>query len=162
MGERGPVAEPLAQGALVGLTLRHGRAHVTRAVLEGTAIQIRRLLEANAGLPRTGGAGAGGPACGAVCGGGARSPLWMQILADVTGLPLRAPAEVEAGALGAAILAAAAVQGADPGVVQAQMVRPGATYAPHPPAVAEYQPVYDRYCQLDDLLLPWFRGDHAP
>ena len=179
MGERGPVAEPLAQGALVGLTLRHGRAHVARAGLEGTAIQIRRLLEASAGLtppaappapsvslsPTALGYGTatlqaaeGAVTRGVVCGGGARSALWMQVLADVTGLDLRAPAEVEAGALGAAILAAAAAGVSSVGDAQARMVNAGATYTPHPDAVRAYAAVYHRYVSLDNLLMPWFRS----
>jgi hypothetical protein len=41
--------------------------------------------------------------------------------------------------------------------VQARMVRLGATYTPRPEVVAQYEPVYRRYCQLDTLLMPWFR-----
>jgi xylulokinase len=152
MGERGPEAEPLAEGALVGLTLRHGRGHVVRAVLEGTAMQIRRLLEASAGL-----GGDEPPIGGLACGGGAHSALWMQILCDVAELPLRTPAVVEAGVLGAAMLAGAVAEGTDLAAVQGRMVRPGATYTPRPEAVAAYEPVYRRYCQLDRLLMPWFR-----
>jgi xylulokinase len=149
MGERGPQADPLARGALVGLTLRHGRPQVVRAVLEGTVFQIRRLLEA-----RLGGAP---PAGGLVCGGGARSALWLQILADVTRLPLRAPAVVEAGALGAAILGGAAAGVLSMETAQAQMVRTGARYVPDPERAARYETLYTRYCRLDDLLAPWFR-----
>jgi sugar (pentulose or hexulose) kinase len=99
MGERGPESDPLARGALVGLTLRHGRGHVTRAVMEGTAFQLRRVVEARVQEGR-----AVAPMGGVACGGAARSPLWIQALADVLRLPLRVPFIVEAAALGAAIL----------------------------------------------------------
>lgn len=153
MGERGPQADPLARGALVGLTLRHGRPHVVRAVLEGTTFQIRRLLEARADRAI--------PIGGVVCGGAARSVLWMQILADVTGLPLRAPAVVEAGTLGAAILGgvAAGLLSLETGL--ARMVRDGSRYAPRAAASARYDALYAHYCRLDDLLAPWFRAEGA-
>ena len=166
MGERGPYEEPHARGGFVGLTLRHGRGHLARAILEGTAFQIRRVLDAglagrtrrwsdtaqapDAPLPR--------PTGGVACGGGARSALWMEILTAVTGIELRVPVVVEAGALGVAMLAGAAAGIVDLDVARDHMVRPGATHAPEPPLVKTYDALYRRYCQLDDLLLPWFRG----
>ncbi|MGH2371005.1 MAG: xylulokinase, partial [Chloroflexota bacterium] len=171
-GERGPQADPLARGALVGLTLRHGRGHVVRAVLEGTVFQIRRLLEARAGgaagrgttgesSAAQGGAAQGGamPTAGLVCGGAARSALWMQVLADVTTLPLRAPAVVEAGTLGASILGGVAAGLFSLEAAQARMVRPARTFVPDAPAAAQYEQLYARYCRLDDLLAPWFREE---
>ena len=76
MGERGPRPDPLARGALVGLTLLHGRGHVVRAVLEGTAFQIRRLLEERLGearlregtAPRCGAPWSAGAGPAATCG----------------------------------------------------------------------------------------------
>jgi xylulokinase len=151
MGERGPVADPLARGALVGLTLCHGRAHVARAVIEGTVYQIRRLIEARA---------RGAPPPGVVaCGGAARSAFWMQMLADVTRLPLRVPEVVEAAALGAAILGGAAAGLLSVDEAQPRMVHSGAAYRPDPQRGAQYDAAYDRYCRLDDLLAPWFREE---
>ena len=153
MGERGPVPDPLARGALAGLTLRHGQGHIARAVLEGTAFHLRRLIEGRFG---------DSPPAGAIaCGGAARSALWMQILADVTRLPLRVPAVVEAAALGAAILggvAAGALDEGDEAGAGERMVRSGTSYAPHPEGAERYEALYERYRSLDDLLAPWFRA----
>jgi xylulokinase len=156
MGERGPRPDPLARGALVGLTLLHGRGHVVRAVLEGTAFQIRRLLEERLSEGR------GGALRGAVvCGGGARSVLWVRLLADITALPLRVPAVVEAGVLGAAILGgvAAGVHTLEEG--RAKMVGPARPVVPDPLAAARYGPLFERYRDLDDLLTPWFHRQEA-
>jgi len=163
MGERGPQPDPLARGGLIGLTLRHGQAHLARATLEGTAFHLRRLLEARisshwpADDPTAGGPSTGGPIRGAACGGVARSPFWMQLLADVTGLTLRVPAVVEAGVLGAAMLGGMAVGLLSPDGAVAQMVRPGRIYEPVADLAAQYEGLYARYCRLDDLLGPWFR-----
>lgn len=149
MGERGPRPDALARGALVGLTLRHGRPQVVRAVLEGTAFHLRRLL-----AERLGGHAL---AAGVACGGVARSTLWMQVLADISGLPLRVPAVVEAGALGAAMLGGAAAGLLDLATAPARMVRLAHTYRPDPAAAARYDQHFALYARLDDLLAPWFR-----
>lgn len=98
-GERTPHPDPLARAAWVGLTLRHTRAHMTRAVLEGVAFGIKdsfTLLQ-NAGL---------GPINQVrISGGGAKSPLWRQILADVLGVELVNVSTTEGAAFGAALLA---------------------------------------------------------
>jgi xylulokinase len=97
IGERSPHWNPLARGVFVGLTLAHGRAEMTRAVLEGVALNLKTILDAF--LEQ----GAEIRAMRLI-GGGARSALWRQILADVYGLPLLRPALLtEATALGAAI-----------------------------------------------------------
>jgi xylulokinase len=149
MGERGPRADPQARGALVGLTLRHGRPQVVRAVLEGTAFHLRCLLEDRLAGRR--------PAAAVVCGGAARSPLWMQLLADVCDMPLRTLEVVEAGALGAAILGGAAVGLLTVEEAPAHMVRVACHYAPDGPTAARYDALFARYAALDDLLAPWFR-----
>jgi xylulokinase len=98
-GERTPHADPDATGAFVGLTVRHGRPHLTRAVLEGVAFGLGdglRLM-AEAGVPM--------PDEFRVSGGGARSPLWLQIVADVLGVELATIESVEGAALGAGLLA---------------------------------------------------------
>jgi xylulokinase len=96
MGERGPGGDPCARGTLFGLTLAHGKGDIARAFLEGCAYQLRHIVE---GLPDSGLKEI------VVVGGGARSMLWLQIIADVFGVPLLVPRIPEAGALGAAILA---------------------------------------------------------
>lgn len=148
MGERGPQPEPLARGALVGLTLRHGRSHVVRAVLEGTAFQIRRNFDERAPEPVRG---------GVVAGGAARSPLWMQILVDVVDVPLRIPAATETSALGAALLGGVAAGFFTLAEGQARMGRPGPAYRPDRERTARYEALYRRYCRLDGMLMPLFR-----
>lgn len=148
MGERGPAPEPLARGALIGLTLRHGRSHVARAILEGTAFQIRRNFDERAPSPVRG---------GVVAGGAAKSPLWMQILVDVVGVPLRVPANAESSVLGAAMLGGVAAGLFTLPEGQARMVRPGPTFRPDPEGARRYDALYRRYCRLDAMLLPWFR-----
>jgi xylulokinase len=99
-GERTPHPDPLARGAFIGLTARHTRAHMTRAVLEGVAFGLKDAfaLIAQAGLPDK--------IEVRVSGGGAKSPLWRQILADVIGAPLVTTSTTEGAAYGAALLAA--------------------------------------------------------
>ena len=97
-GERTPHKDPFAKGAFVGLSLRHTRAHMARAVLEGVAYAMRDSLDImrDMGVP-----------VGQVraSGGGARSPFWRQIQADVNGAPLVTINVDEGPAYGAALLA---------------------------------------------------------
>jgi xylulokinase len=162
MGERGPADDPLARGALVGLTLRHGYQHIARAVLEGTVFQLRRVLDAHIYEPRMAPAHSRGS--GVASGGVARSAVWMQLIADVTGLTLRVNETVESGVLGAATLAAAAVNLVPLEVAQRRMARVARTYTPDAERAEAYEAIYSRYCALDDLLDPWFgsASDSAP
>jgi sugar (pentulose or hexulose) kinase len=83
----------------------------------------------------------------------------MQLLADVTQLPLRVPKVVEAGVLGAAIFGGVAAGVVAPDTASSQMVHIGRTYTPNVALAARYDALYTRYCQLDDLLAPWFRAN---
>ncbi len=96
-GERTPHADPDARGAFTGLTLRHDRGALVRAVLEGVAYGLRDSLE----LLRSLGVEA---QVGRVSGGGARSELWLKIVASVLGLPLERTEVEEGAAYGAALL----------------------------------------------------------
>jgi xylulokinase len=98
-GERTPHADPLARGAFVGLTARHRRAHLTRAILEGVALSLGDVLD----LFR--GAGLAEVSELRVAGGGARSSLWRRIVASTLGLPSATLHHAEGAALGAALLA---------------------------------------------------------
>jgi xylulokinase len=100
-GERTPHADPHARAAFAGLTLRHDRGALVRAVLEGVAYGLRDSLE----LLRELGVD---PRAGHVSGGGARSELWLRILASVLDLPIRRAATDEGSAYGAALLAGVA------------------------------------------------------
>ena len=100
MGERSPVWDSRASGAFVGLNLFHTRAHLYRAVLEGVTFALRHNMEAGAK-----GSAALEPRL-IVVGGAAKSDLWMQIIADVTGYPVWTIREDVEAAVGAARLAA--------------------------------------------------------
>ncbi|HEY7730652.1 MAG TPA: xylulokinase, partial [Gaiellaceae bacterium] len=99
-GERSPHPDPLARGAFVGLTVRHTRAHMARAVLEGVAFGLKDSFQlmASAGLPSE-------KMQVRVSGGGVKSGLWRQILADVIGATLVSTNSTEGAAYGAALLA---------------------------------------------------------
>jgi xylulokinase len=98
-GERTPLFDPNARGTICGLTLRHGRGHLCRALLEGTAFAVRHNLEQMAA------AGVRADRLVAV-GGGARDALWPQIVSDVLGEPQTACHETVGAAYGDAFLAA--------------------------------------------------------
>ena len=102
-GERTPHPDPLARGAFVGLTTRHTQVHMTRAVIEGVAFGLKDsfALIAEAGLPDE--------IEVRVSGGGAKSPIWRQILADVLDANLVSVSTTEGAAYGAALLAAVGV-----------------------------------------------------
>jgi xylulokinase len=94
-GERAPFLEPRARGSFHGLTLTHTQAQVARSVFEGLSFAIRECLQrCTKEITEV-----------RVCGGGARSDLWCQIIADVTGLTVVRPLENEIGARGAFIFA---------------------------------------------------------
>lgn len=98
-GERTPHPDPLARGAWVGLNLRHKRAHLTRAVLEGVGFGLKDSFLLMQGV------GLGAIEQVRVSGGGAKSPLWRQILADILGVELVTVNTTEGAAYGAALLA---------------------------------------------------------
>jgi xylulokinase len=99
-GERTPYPDPLARGAWVGLTVRHERPHLTRAVLEGVSFGIKDsfTLIQEAGLDEIEQV--------RISGGGARSEIWRQIMADVLNVELVTVNTTEGAAFGAALLAA--------------------------------------------------------
>jgi len=101
-GSRTPMTDPLARGALMGLTLSHTRAHIWRALLEGVCFGTKACID---GLAK-----AGHEADEIIIAGGAtRSPLWLQMHADVTGLPVIVCENEDAPLLGCAILASVGV-----------------------------------------------------
>jgi xylulokinase len=97
-GERTPHADPSARAMFEGLSLRHGRGGLVRAVLEGVAYGLRDSLELLRGLGVD-------DRVGRASGGGARSRLWLEIVASVLGLPLELTEVEEGSAYGAALLA---------------------------------------------------------
>jgi xylulokinase len=149
--ERAPLADPAARGVFFGLRAGHGRGHLARAVLEGVAFAIRQVHDLTV-------AQAGGSAAILTVGGQAHSRLWNQIKADVLGIPVLVPEVVEAGALGAACLAAAGT-GEYPDVWAAarRMVRVASTLTPDADVHSFYSQRYDElflplYARVSDLF----------
>jgi xylulokinase len=150
-GAMAPEWNGAARGVFYGLTLAHTRAHMTRALLEGSAFALRDILtamrDAGLGVERL-----------TIVGGGAKGPLWRQIKADVTGLPVRVPVSVETTATGAAILAAV---GAGLHATVAEAVdafvsfRPD-VHEPDPGSAEAYEAAYTRYRAVYDALRPVF------
>jgi len=131
-GERTPHADPQARGSFTGLTLRHDRGALVRAVLEGVAFGLGDCLDV---LQGTGAV----PTSGLASGGGARSDLWLRIVASVLDLPLRRTAVDEGAAFGAALLGGCAA-GTWPDTAQAvaATVRTTAEIEPDPAWAARY------------------------
>ena len=152
-GAMAPEWNGAARGVFSGLTLAHTRAHMTRALLEGSAYALRDILEGmgNAGLDvrRL-----------TIVGGGAKGALWRQIKADVTGLPVRVPTSVETTATGAAILAAVGA-GVHPSVADAVCAfvayQPD-EHVPDPESRQRYDDAYRRYRDVYFALKPVFEG----
>ncbi len=150
-GERTPHPDPLARAAFVGLTVRHSQAHMTRAVLEGVAFGLRDNME----LIRQ--AGTGSIHEVRVSGGGAKSPLWRQILSDVLDSELVTVNTTEGAAFGAALLAGVGA-GAWGSVAESCQATIHATSrtTPDPGAVERYEAAYRLFRELYPALKPAF------
>jgi len=150
-GERTPHPDPLARGAFVGLTLRHGRGHLTRAVLEGVSFGLKDsfTLIREAGVGETHQVRASG--------GGTRSALWRQILASVLEAELVTVIATEGAAFGAALLAGvgAGAWTDIPAACEAAVKLTASTY-PDPVQVPVYREIYPFYQQLYPALKPGF------
>jgi xylulokinase len=151
MGERGPRPDPYATGTLYGLTVAHGQGDVTRALLEGCAYQLRRIAER---MP------AEGRRETVVVGGGAQSALWLQILADVLDLPLSVPRVLEAGTLGAAMVAGVGT-GIYPSTHEAaaEVVEIADRIEPNPERVETYDQLYAFFVDLEGRVAPLYKRD---
>ncbi|MCD8153719.1 MAG: xylulokinase [Clostridiales bacterium] len=142
MGERSPHNNPDARGVFFGMSMDTTRADMTQAVLEGVAFGLRDSLEVARSLglqiPRT-----------KICGGGAKSPLWRTIIANVMNLQVDVPENEEGPALGGAMLAAVGC-GAYPDVKTAagKIVRVKETITPDPVLVEKYEQKYSRFRTL--------------
>ena len=149
-GERTPHPDPFARGSFTGITVRHTFPHFTRAVLEGVAFGLRDSFELmkEAGLENI--------TQVRVTGGGALSPLWQQILADIFGVEIVTVNTAEGAAYGAALLAAAGA-GAFESVESACDATIQITGSTKPGADRKiYDKIYPQYCELYPLLKPTF------
>ena len=145
-GERTPHADPDARASFTGLSVRHDRGALVRAVLEGVAYGLRDSLDLIVALGGT-------PALGRVSGGGARSDLWLAIVASVLELPLERVAVDEGAAFGAAILGSVAA-GVWPDVhdAVAATVVPGGVIEPVDEWVEVYREGRERFRALYPAL----------
>lgn len=148
-GERTPYPDPVARGAFVGLTVRHGRSHLVRSVIEGVSFGLRDGIELMKGM---------GVEVQQIraSGGGTKSELWRQVLADVLGAEIVTVTTAEGAAFGAAILAAVGAEwvetvgeACDAWVTVGQATVPGVDQD-------RYGELYEVYRELYPALRPFF------
>ncbi len=150
MGERSPHWNPHARGCFVGLSLAHGRGEMARAVMEGVALNLRIILDCfrqqEAPIESL-----------RVIGGGARSAVWRQILADVLKLPLqRAQLTVEATSLGAAVAGGVGVGLFDGYDIVNQLVAVQPAEEPRAEEAHRYDELYPLFQDAYQALLPLY------
>ena len=147
-GERCPVNDPAARGAFLGLTLLHKKGHFARAVLEGVAFSLKQVYD----LVRS----ADPSACAdeiVLAGGGAKSPVWRQIFADVFGAPVRTVyGSAEGGSFGAALVAGVSVGFWQTLEAAAGVIRSESETLPNPGTAEIYRVQYDIYTRMYDAL----------
>ncbi|MFN8593588.1 MAG: xylulokinase [Thermomicrobiales bacterium] len=158
VGERTPHMDARARGAFLGLAAHHDHGDIVRAVMEGVTFACR---DAYFALEETGVA----PQRIVLAGGGARSPLWRQMVADVFGLPVHALATTDQAAMGAALLAAVGVRGLDAVATAQAWARYGAVHEPDPGQHARYSEVYEMFREayapvvgISHRLSDWLAG----
>ncbi|MDQ3691700.1 MAG: carbohydrate kinase, partial [Chloroflexota bacterium] len=149
VGILAPVLEPTARAQISGLTPDHDATDILRAVYEGVALSIRdcySVASRQVEVIR-------------LSGGGARSELWTQIIADVTGCTIEVPAGEEFGAKGAALLAGVGI-GWYPSIVEAATahVAIAREYAPDAERAHLYDQVFEVYQDLRERLIPFWRA----
>lgn len=138
-GERAPFLDTEARGSFVGLSLEHRPEHVARAVLEGLTAVIRECLQVAGPLPTE----------LRVCGGGAESPVWLQLIATMTSLPVRKLTDTEVGARGAYLLGLIATGGSPSLEAAAESyVRINASYTPAPEEAVFYDGFFTGFLAL--------------
>jgi xylulokinase len=152
MGERSPIWDVNARGTVTGLTLSHTRAHLYRAMLEGVAYALEHNIEYGiAGNPHL-------DEALTVVGGAAKSELWLDIIASVTGRPVRASAEAGEAAYGDAMLAAHGIGLVGKGDLPAWTEKnlPNRYRDPKAADRETYRGRYRAYRELYDALRPYF------
>lgn len=152
MGERSPLLDADARGAFIGLSGIHARRDLLRAVMEGVTYSMRQNLDVLRGMGIA-------PAEMRACGGGARSPFWRQMMADVFALPVRTVKNTEGPALGAAILGGvAAGLYADIPSACAALIQENEPQLPDVQRHVDYEKYYDLYVSLYPALKDAYRA----
>ncbi len=143
-----PTYNSNAKGAFIGLTPGHTRAHMARAIMEAVCCQLRECIEA---IAHTGGSVESIRSLG----GAAKSDLWVQMKADMLGLPVERPVCADAASLGAAAMAAAGT-GHFASIEEASLAwyRAERRFEPSPEMSEACREVYDRYVELTTKLFP--------
>jgi xylulokinase len=143
IGERTPYMDAYARGGFIGLGYQHTRGHLARAVMEGVAFALRQALEISLDLSVE-------PVTRVIAsGGGAESPVWRQIQADVFGLPLSKTLLAEQTGIGAALLAGTGAGiYADLAEASAATARFGDPVEPDDARYARYNALYEQFCDL--------------
>ena len=150
MGERSPHNDPHARGAFIGLSMDTTRRQMTQAVLEGVVFALRDSLEVARSLGIS-------LSSTRICGGGAKSPLWKQMVANILNLQVETVRIEEGPAYGAAILAAVGCgEYATVEEAAARLVQPGEVISPEPELVAAYENRYQLFRKLYPALAPVF------
>lgn len=151
-GELTPYADPLLRGSFVGIRAGHGRGHFSRAVLEGVGYSLLACKKELETL------GIAHDPVARIIGGGGKSPLWRQIVADMLGIPLL-EVENSDSSLGAAMLAGVACGiFADFDDAAGKCTRLLSRTEPDPETHAFYQQQYETYVRIHDALAPIYHG----
>lgn len=142
MGERSPINDTNARGTFIGMSMDNSRADLTQAVLEGVAFAIRDSLEVARGLGID-------IRKSRICGGGAKSPLWRKIFANVCNLEIESIAAEEGPGYGGAMLAMVACgEYPDVKTIADKFVRVTGTEKPDPELAALYEDRYQRFREI--------------
>jgi xylulokinase len=143
-GERSPLFDPGARGVALGLHLRHGPAHIMRAIYEATAMSVRHVLSAFASTAMSSGDSRSTWRVTAA-GGGTKSALWKQLVSDITGQEQLIPEQTVGASYGDALLAAAAVGMVAP---ETDWTRIAEVIQPRPHLAELYDNLFETYLQL--------------
>jgi xylulokinase len=147
-GERCPLFDPNATGSFLGISSFMRKGHFSRAVMEGVCYSMKQvydlIVKASPGVDSSE---------IAVAGGGAKSPIWRQMLADIFGIPVKTVhGSAEGGAFGAALVAGAGA-GLWASMDEAMsMAKPESETQPNPANAAVYKAQYDKYIKMYDAL----------
>lgn len=141
MGERTPIWDEKATGVLFGLTLSHTKAHIYQAILEAVAYSLRHIMETMTG-------GAVNIDKIVLVGGGARSAIWQEIFADVTGIPVYTPVQEIEAPLGDAFMAAVGSGYIQSYEVMSDWVAMNPPVMPDPKRHAAYEKYFELYKEL--------------